>query len=61
MGQQWQWLKDKTEQERLDMDVPLLESVDRWFIVVVGADRAKTLVMPTGEGASTVGIDQYMP
>ena len=61
VGQQWQWLKDKTEQERLDMEVPLLESVDRWFIVVVGADRAKTLVMPTGEGASTVGIDQYMP
>ena len=61
VGKQWQWLKDRTEQERLDIEVPLLEDVDRWFIVVVGADRAKTLVMPTGEGASTVGIDQYMP
>ena len=61
VGQQWQWLKDKTEEERLDIEVPLLENVDRWFIVVVGADRAKTLVMPTGEGASTVGINQYMP
>ena len=39
--------------------MPLLESVDRWHIVVVGADRAKTLVMPTGEGITTVGIDQY--
>ena len=61
VGKQWQWLKDRSEQERIDIEVPLLEDVDRWFIVVVGADRAKTLVMPTGEGASTVGIDQYMP
>ncbi len=61
VGRQWQWLKDKTEQERLDITVPVLESVERWYIVVVGADRAKTLVMPTGEGASTVGVDQYRP
>jgi hypothetical protein len=61
VGKQWQWLKDRSEQERIDIEVPLLEDVDRWFIVVVGADRAKTMVMPTGEGASTVGIDQYMP
>ena len=59
VGAQWQWLKGLTEQERLDITVPALESVDRWYIVVVGADRAKTLVMPTGEGASTVGVDQY--
>ena len=55
VGQQWQWLKGLTERERLEITVPLLESVDRWYIVVVGADRAKTLVMPTGEGVSTVG------
>ena len=59
VGAQWQWLKGLTEQERLDITVPVLESVDRWYIVVVGADRAKTLVMPTGEGAATVGVDQY--
>ena len=61
VGQQWRWLEGLTEQERLDITVPVLESVDRWYIVVVGADRAKTLVMPTGEGAATVAIDQYMP
>ena len=59
VGKQWSWLEGLTEQERLDITVPLLESVDRWHIVVVGADRAKTLVMPTGEGVSTVGVDQY--
>jgi hypothetical protein len=59
VGKQWGWLEGLTEKERLDVTVPLLESVDRWHIVVVGADRAKTLVMPTGEGISTVGIDQY--
>ena len=59
VGAQWKWLEGLTEQERLDITVPVLESVDRWYIVVVGADRAKTLVMPTGEGAATVAIDQY--
>ncbi len=59
VGRQWRWLQGLTEKERLDITVPVLESVDRWHVVVVGADRAKTLVMPTGEGVSTVGIDQY--
>ncbi len=59
VGPQWRWLQGLTEKERLDITVPVLESVDRWHIVVVGADRAKTLVMPTGEGVSTVGVDQY--
>ena len=61
VGSQWRWLQGLTEKERLDLTVPVLESVDRWHIVVVGADRAKTLVMPTGEGVSTVGVDQYRP
>ena len=61
VGHQWRWLEGLTEKERLDITVPVLESVDRWHIVVVGADRAKTLVMPTGEGVSTVGVDQYRP
>ncbi len=61
VGSQWRWLESLTERERLDITVPLLESADRWYVVVVGADRAKTLVMPTGEGAATVGVDQFMP
>jgi hypothetical protein len=59
VGRQWRWLEGLTEKERLDITVPLLENADRLNIVVVGADRAKTLVMPTGEGTSTVGVDQY--
>ena len=59
VGRHWRWLEGLTEKERLDITVPLLESADRLSIVVVGADRAKTLVMPTGEGTSTVGVDQY--
>ncbi|MCH8309291.1 MAG: hypothetical protein IIB17_02190 [Chloroflexi bacterium] len=57
----WKWLENHTEQERLDMTVPVLESADRFYILVIGADRAKTLVMPSGPSPATVGIDQYMP
>ena len=32
---------------------------DLGVIVVVGADRAKTLVFPSGPTAATIGIDQY--
>ena len=56
----WKWLEKLTEQERLEMTVPVLESADRYYIVVVGADRAKTLIMPSGPSPATVGIDQYM-
>jgi len=57
----WKWLENLTEQERLDITVPVLESAERYDIVVVGADRAKTLIMPSGPSAVTVGIDQYLP
>lgn len=60
VGRQWRWLEDLTEKERLDIEVSLLDSADDWFIVVVGADRAKTAVMPISDGTATVGIDQYM-
>ena len=56
----WKWLEKLTEQERLDMTVPVLESADRYYIVVVGADRAKTLIMPSGPSPATVGVDQYI-
>jgi hypothetical protein len=57
----WKWLENHTEQERLDMTVPVLESADRYYIFVIGADRAKTLVMPSGPSPATVGIDPYRP
>ena len=56
----WKWLESHTEQERLNMTVPLLESADRFYVLVIGADRAKTLVMPSGPSPATVGIDQYI-
>lgn len=55
----WKWLEQHTEQERLEMTVPVLESAERYDIMVIGADRAKTLVMPSGPSAVTVGIDPY--
>ena len=59
VDERWNWLKDKTEEERLAIEVPLLHSSSNIDIVVVGADRAKTLVFPSGPTAATVGIDQY--
>jgi hypothetical protein len=59
--EEWQWIRDKTEQELLDTNIPLLADPDKIDIVVVGSDRAKTLVFPTGPSAETVGIDQYLP
>ena len=55
----WRWLEGLTEKEILDIEVSLLDSPEDWSIVVVGADRAKTAVMPTTDGIATVGIDQY--
>jgi hypothetical protein len=55
----WKWLEGLSEQERLDMTVPVLESAERYDILVIGADRAKTLVMPSGPSSVTVGIDAY--
>jgi hypothetical protein len=55
----WKWLEMLSEQERLDITVPVLESAERYDIVVIGADRAKTLVMPSGPSSVTVGIDAY--
>jgi hypothetical protein len=55
----WKWLENLTEQERLNISVPVLADADHCYIVVVGADRAKTLVMPSGPSPATVGVDQY--
>ena len=55
----WHYLRNQTEEEILATEVPLLHSADDIDIVVVGADRAKTLVFPSGPSSATVGIDQY--
>ena len=55
----WKWLENLTEEQRLDITVPVLESADRYYVMVIGADRAKTLVMPSGPSPETVGVDQY--
>ena len=57
----WRWLENLTEEQRLNITAPVLESADRYRILVVGADRAKTSVMPTSPETTTVGIDQYRP
>jgi hypothetical protein len=57
----WRWLEGLSEKERLDITVPVLESADRYDILVVGADRAKTMVMPSGPSSVTVGVDEYRP
>jgi len=54
----WQWVREKTEEERLNIQVPLLDEPEDCQIVVLGADRAKTAVFPA-DRATTVGIDQY--
>ena len=59
VAERWKWLEYLTEEQRLEITVPVLENADRLAIVVVGADRAKTAVMPTGPSPVTVGIDQY--
>jgi len=58
--EEWYWLRDKTEEERLAIQVPIMSSADDLDIVVVGADRAKTAVFPTAPKPATVGIDQYI-
>ena len=55
----WKWLEGLTESQRLDITVPVLESPDRYRILVVGADRAKTMVIPISMESATVGVDQY--
>ena len=57
----WKWLENLTEEQRLAITVPVLDNADRYYILVVGADRAKTLISPSGPSPTTVGVDQYRP
>ena len=61
MAAHWRWLEELTDRERLEMIMPVLESPERYDILVVGADRAKTAVMPSGPSSVTVGVDGYRP
>ena len=59
VDEHWQWIRDKSEGERIAVEVPVLDNPDNCHIVVLGADRAKTAVFPSGPSPATVGIDQY--
>jgi hypothetical protein len=57
----WKWLENLTEEQLLEITVPIMNTPDDCYILVVGADRAKTAVFPSGPAPVTEGIDQYMP
>ena len=61
VSEHWQWLKKLTPQQRIEITINVMDSPDDCYIVVVGADRAKTAVFPSGPAPVTEGIDQYMP
>ncbi len=57
----WKWLENLTEEQLLEITVPIMNDPDDCYILVVGADRAKTSVFPAGPAPVTEGIDQYVP
>ena len=57
----WKWLENMTEEQLLEITVPIMNDADDCYILVIGADRAKTSVFPSGPAPVTEGIDQYMP
>lgn len=57
----WKWLENLTEEQLLEITVPIMNGPDDCYILVIGADRAKTAVFPSGPAPVTEGIDQYMP
>ena len=56
----WKWLENLTEDQLLEITVPIMNDANDCYILVVGADRAKTGVFPSGPAPVTQGIDQYM-
>ena len=61
VAERWKWLENMTEEQRLELNFPILDSADDCYILVVGADRAKTAIFPSGPSPVTEGIDQYRP
>ncbi|MDP6667798.1 MAG: hypothetical protein QF357_10450 [Dehalococcoidia bacterium] len=59
--EEWKWLENLTKKQLLEISINVMDSADDCYIVVVGADRAKTAVFPSGPAPVTEGIDQYMP
>ena len=59
VAERWKWLERLTEDQRLELNYPILDSADDCYILVVGADRAKTAIFPSGPSPVTEGIDQY--
>ena len=57
----WKWLENLTPEQLLDLEYPMMDSPDDCYIVVVGADRAKTAVFQAGPRPVTVGIDEFRP
>ena len=57
----WKWLENLTEEQLLEITVPIMNDANDCYILVVGADRAKTGVFPSGPAPITEGIDQYLP
>lgn len=59
---QWKWLMGLPEKDRNEIVMPVRESADRYRILVVGADRAKPMVIPSMPiRPVSVNIDQYRP
>ncbi len=61
VAEEWKWLENLTKKQLLEININVMDSADDCYIVVVGADRAKTAVFPSGPAPVTEGIDQYMP
>ena len=61
VSDEWKWLEKLTKEQRKEISITIMDSADDCYIVVVGADRAKTAVFPSGPAPVTEGIDQYMP
>ena len=59
VSEHWKWLEKLTPQQRLELTINVMDSPEDCSIVVVGADRAKTAVFPSGPTPVTEGIDQY--
>jgi len=59
--EEWKWLEKLSKKQLLEININVMDSPDDVYIVVVGADRAKTAVFPSGPAPVTEGIDQYMP
>jgi len=57
----WKWLENLTEEQLLEITVPIMNDANDCYILVVGADRAKTGVFPSGPAPVTEGIEQYLP